>query len=246
MSHSTISVVCKDWISTVVIDNPPDNYLDKDVLARLNRTVSDVHGQQAELRAVLFTARGKNFSAGIDYAGFARMSKEEAGHVADVGYHLLRNIEALPVPVVAAVKGETIGAGLGLALAADIRIASTDAVFSFPEARLGVPPIFGSSQRLYKTVGVGRAKELLFTGRAVDAEEALRVGLVNKVVPVDALEDEARRLAVTIAGNSLSSLRSIKMLLNIGINEGYDEGLRQEVTSFSEAFNPDTHQWERM
>ncbi len=246
MTSPSITVTCKDWISTVTIDNQPDNLLDKDVLAKLNRTVSEVHSQQADLRVVLFTAKGKNFSAGIDYAGFARMSKEEAGHVADVGYHLLRNIESLPVPVIAAVKGETTGAGLGLALAADIRIASTDAVFSFPEARLGVPPIFGSSQRLYKTVGVGRAKELLFTGRTVDAEEALRIGLVNKVVPADALDEEAQRLAVQLAGNSLSSLRSIKMLVNFGLNEGYDVGLRQEVTAFSEAFNPDTKQWERL
>jgi enoyl-CoA hydratase len=95
-------------------------------------------------------------------------------------------------------------------------------------------------------VGVGRAKELLFTGRTVDAEEAHRIGLVNKVVPIDALDDEANRLAVTIGGNSLSSLRSIKMLLNIGLNEGYEVGLRQEVTAFSEAFDPDTKQWERL
>jgi enoyl-CoA hydratase len=246
MSTQSITVTCKDWISIVTIDNPPDNFLDRDVLAKLNRTVSEVHSQQADLRVVLFTTKGKNFSAGIDYTSFARMSKEEAGHFADVGYHLLRNIEALPVPVIAAVRGETTGAGLGLALATDIRIASTDAVFSFPEARLGVPPIFGLSQRLYKTVGVGRAKELLFTGRTVDAEEALRIGLVNKVVPVDALEEQAQRLAVQIAGNSLSSLRSIKMLVNFGLNEGYETGLQQEVTAFSEAFNPDTKQWERL
>ncbi len=246
MSNSSITVTCKDWISTVTIDNPPDNVLDKDILAKLNRTVSEVHGQQAELRVVLFTAKGNSFSAGIDYGTFARMSKEEAGHFADIGYHLLRNIEALPVPVIAALRGETTGAGLGLALAADIRIASSDAVFSFPEARIGVPPIFGSSQRLYKTVGVGRAKELLFTGRTVDAQEALQIGLVNKVVPVDALDEEAQRLAVQIGGNSLSSLRSIKMLVNFGLNEGYDVGLRQEVTAFSEAFNPDTKQWERV
>lgn len=246
MSHESITVTCKDRISTVTIENPPNNFLDKDVLAKLNRTVSEVHSQQAELRVVLFTAKGKNFSAGIDYAGFAGMSQEEAGLFADIGYHLLRNIEALPVPVIVALKGETTGAGLGLALAADIRIASSDAVFSFPEARLGVPPIFGLSQRLYKTVGVGRAKELLFTGRTVDAQEALRIGLVNKIVPVDALDEEAHRLAVQIGGNSLSSLRSIKMLVNFGLNEGYDEGLKQEVTAFSEAFNPDTKQWERL
>ncbi len=246
MPTSSITVTCKDWISTVTIDNQPDNYLDKDVLTRLNRTVSEVHSQQAELRVVLFTAKGRNFSAGIDYAGFAKMSKEEAEHFAEVGYNLLKHVEALPVPVIAALKGETTGAGLGLALAADIRIASTDAVFSFPEARIGVPPIFGSSQRLYKTVGIGRAKELLFTGRTVNAEEALRIGLVNEVVPADALDEEANRLAVRIAGNSLSSLRSIKMLVNFGLNEGYDRGLQQEVTTFSEAFNPDTHQWERI
>ncbi|MDH4162879.1 MAG: enoyl-CoA hydratase/isomerase family protein [Nitrospirota bacterium] len=246
MKNTVISTSCKDMISTVVIDNQPMNYLDREVLAGLNKTVSEVHGENPELRVVLFTAKGRNFSAGIDYASFIKMTKAEAGHFADMGYSLLKHIENLPVPVIAAVKGETTGAGLGLALAADIRIASSDAVFSFPEARLGLPPIFGSSQRLYKTVGVGRAKELLFTARTVDAEEALRIGLVNKVVPADALDQEAERLASRIANNSLSSLRSIKMLVNYGLTEGYEVGLKEEVTAFSEAFNPDTKQWERM
>ena len=246
MTNTCVTVNCKDWISTVTIDNPPDNYLDKDVLSGLNKTISETISARTELRVVLLTANGKNFSAGIDYTRFVKMTKEEAGHFAEVGYNLLKNIENLPVPVIAAVKGETSGAGLGLALAADIRIASSDAVFSFPEAQRGVPPIFGSSQRLYKTVGIGRAKELLFTGRTVDAEEALAIGLVNKVVPLDALDEEATRLAVKIGGNSLSSLRSIKMLVNFGLNEGYDVGLLQEVTAFSEAFNPDTKQWERL
>ena len=246
MSTASVSIDCKDWISTVTIDNPPDNYLSKDVLSNLNKTVSEILASRTELRVVLLTAKGKNFSAGIDYAGFRKMSKDEAGHFADVGYHLLRNIESLPVPVIAAVRGETTGAGLGLALAADMRIAATDAVFSFPEAQFGVPPIFGSSQRLYKTVGIGRAKELLFTGRTVNAEEALRMGLVNSIVPADQLDEEANRLAVKIGGNSLSSLRSIKMLVNFGLNEGYETGLKEEVTAFSEAFNPDTHQWERL
>lgn len=246
MSNTCVNVECKDWISTVTIDNPPDNYMDKDVLSKLNKTISDMISSKTELRVVLLIAKGKNFSAGIDYTGFVKISKDEAGHFAEVGYNLLKHIESLPVPVIAAVKGETMGAGLGLALAADIRIASADAVFSFPEAQFGVPPIFGSSQRLYKTVGIGRAKELLFTGRMVDAEEALRIGLVNKVVPPDALDEEANRLAVRIGGNSLSSLRSIKMLVNFGLNEGYDVGLLQEVTAFSEAFNPDTKQWERL
>jgi enoyl-CoA hydratase len=246
MSNTCVRSECKDWIGTVTIDNQPDNYLDKDVLSGLNKTVSEQISSQADLRALLLTSKGKNFSAGIDYARFLKMTKEEAGHIAEVGYNLLKHIENLPVPAIAVVKGETMGAGLGLALAADIRIASSDAVFSFPEARFGVPPIFGSSQRLYKTVGIGRAKELLFTGRTVDAEEALRIGLVNKVVPLDALDEEANRLAIQIAGNSLSSLRSIKMLVNFGLNEGYEVGLQQEVTAFSEAFNRDTKQWERL
>ncbi len=245
MSDVCVSVSCREWISTVTIDNQPENYLDKYILAEMNKTVSEVHSEHADLRVVLFKARGRNFSAGIDYASLAKMTKDEAGHFAEVGYNLLKHIEALPVPVIAAVKGETTGAGLGLALAADIRIASSDVVFSFPEARLGMPPVFGSSQRLYKIVGVGRAKDLLFTGRTLDAEEALRIGLVNMVVPSDALDEEAGRLAARIAGNSLSSLRAIKMLINYGLNEGYDVGLKEEVAAFSEAFNPDTKQWER-
>jgi enoyl-CoA hydratase len=246
MAETCVTTSCKDWISTVTIGNPPNNELTREVLAELNRTVSEVHGQSSDLRVVLFRAQGRNFSAGIDYTALRTMTREEARHFAETGYSLLKHIEALAVPVIAAVKGETTGAGLGLALAADLRIASSDAVFSFPEARLGLPPVFGSSQRLYKTVGVGRAKELLFTGRSVDAEEALRIGLVNRVVPLDALEEEAERLAVGIAGNSLSSLRAVKMLINFGLGEGYEAGLEEEVTAFSEAFNPDTKQWERL
>ena len=94
-------------------------------------------------------------------------------------------------------------------------------------------------------MGVGRAKELLFTGRTVDADEALRIGLVQRVVPVDALDEEAGRLAAAIAGNSLSSLRAVKMLINYGLNEGYETGLKEEVTAFREAFDPATKQWER-
>lgn len=246
MSERSVTVECKDWISRIMIDNPPDNNLDKEVLARLNRTVSEVYAEQSQLRAVLLTARGRNFSVGIDYSKLVKLRSDEAGHLAEIGHRLLKNIEDLPVPVIAAVKGETTGAGLGLALAADIRIASSDAQFSFPEAGFGVPPIFGSSQRLAKTVGIGRAKELLFTGRVIDAEEALRIGLVNKIVPTDTFDEEAERFANRIAGNSLSSLRSIKMLVNFGLNEGYGVGLEQEVTAFGEAFNPDTRQWERL
>jgi enoyl-CoA hydratase/carnithine racemase len=246
MSNTGINIESKNRINTITINNPPNNFLDKDVLSWLNKTVSEMISSRTDLRVVLLTAKGKNFSAGIDYSRFVKMTKEEAGHVAEVGYSLLKHIENLPVPVIAAIKGETTGAGLGLALAADIRIASSDAVFSFPEAQFGVPPIFGSSQRLYKTVGVGRANELLFTGRIVEAEEALRIGLVNAVVPADALDEEAKRLAIKIGGNSLSSLRAIKMLVNYGLNEGYDIGLKEEVTAFSEAFNPDTDQWERL
>jgi enoyl-CoA hydratase len=246
MSNACITMDCKDWISTVTIDNPPQNFLDKGVLSQLNIAISEILASKSELRVVLLTAKGKNFSSGIDYSGFVKMTKEEAGHFADVGYTLLKNIESLPVPVIAVLKGETIGAGLGLALAADIRIAAADTIFSFPEAQFGVPPIFGSSQRLYKTVGIGRAKEMLFTGRTMTADEALRIGLINKVVPADLLDEEAQRLAQKISGNSLSSLRSIKMLVNYGLNEGYEVGLKEEVTAFSEAFNPDTEQWERL
>jgi enoyl-CoA hydratase len=246
MSDSHVTTDYRDRIGIIIIDNPPVNHLSKDVLSLLNKTVSDMMLTMPELRAVLLASEGKNFSAGIDYPEFVRATKDEAGHLADVGYHLLRNIESLPVPVIAAVKGETIGAGLGLALSADLRIAATDAVFSFPEAQFGVPPIFGSSQRLYKTVGIGRAKELLLTGRTVHAEEALNIGLINKIVPVDLLDEEANRLAVKISSNSLSSMRSIKMLVNFGLNEGYDVGLKEEITAFSEAFNPDTEQWERL
>jgi enoyl-CoA hydratase len=246
MAAASVIMDCEGRIGTVTIGNPSLNYLDRDVLAHLNEAFGDMLASRTDLRVVLLKAEGANFSAGIDYAGFVKMTKEEAGHIADVGYHLLRSIESLMVPVIAAVKGQTTGAGLGLALAADIRIAAEETVFSFPEAQFGVPPIFGSSQRLHKIIGMGRAKELLFTGRTVDAQEALAIGLISRIVPADLLDEEAKSLSLRIGGNSLSSLRSIKMLVNYGLNEGYEVGLKEEVTAFSEAFNPDTEQWERL
>jgi hypothetical protein len=89
MSNAAISVESKNWITTVTLDSPPNNYLDKDVLAKLNKTMSEVSASRADLRVVLITAKGKNFSAGIDYAGFTKMTKDEAGHFAEVGYYLL-------------------------------------------------------------------------------------------------------------------------------------------------------------
>jgi enoyl-CoA hydratase len=232
MSNTCVTIDCKEWISTITIDNPPDNYLDKDILSKLNKTMSDDLFQDG---FGSYCLRPGPELARYDYSSFVKMTKEEAGHFADVGYNLLKHIENLPIPVIAAVKGETTGAGLGLALAADIRIAAADTVFSFPEAQFGVPPIFGSSQRLAKTIGIGRAKELLFTGRTVDAEEALRIGLVNSVVSTETLDEEANKLALRIGGNSLSSLRSIKMLVT-SVERGH-AWVQQEVTAFSEAFN---------
>lgn len=246
ITMATVNMACKDCISIVTIDNPPDNHLDLKVLSGLNTTVSKTLRPETDLRVVLLAATGRHFSKGVDYERLRSMERDEVLQLAEAGYRLMKQIEGLSVPVVASLKGETTGAGLALALAADVRIAASDALFSFPEARLGLPPLFGSSQRLYKTVGVGRAKELLFTGRTVDAQEALAIGLVNKVVPADALDEEAERLAVQIGRNSLGALRTAKMLINFGLNEGYESGLRQEVTALGDAFDPATKQWERM
>src|SRR5512134_2949041 len=109
MTQTCVTTSCTNMISTVVIDNPPDNYLDRAVLAELGRIVSEVHAENPDLRAVLLTAKGRNFSLGIDYRALAKLSKEEAEHLARVGHQLLGHIEVLQVPVIAALKGEATG-----------------------------------------------------------------------------------------------------------------------------------------
>ena len=177
-------------------------------------------------RCVVITGAGeKAFVAGADIALMRTQNKPEAMAFARMGSDLFRRIEQLQVPVIAAVNGYALGGGFELALACDIRLASENAVFALPEVTLGIIPGFGGTQRIMRALGVGMAKELLFTGRKMKAQEALSCGLVNRVFAPEALMSGAIDLATDIAANAPIAIRAAKAAANLCAETSLETGL---------------------
>ncbi|MEA4914975.1 MAG: enoyl-CoA hydratase-related protein [Christensenella sp.] len=177
-------------------------------------------------RCIVITGAGeKAFVAGADIALMRNQNKTEAMAFARIGSDLFRRIEQLQVPVIAAVNGYALGGGFELALACDIRLASENAVFALPEVTLGIIPGFGGTQRIMRALGVGMAKELLFTGRKMKAQEALNCGLVNRVFAPEALMSGAIDLATDIAANAPIAIRTAKAAANLCAETSLETGL---------------------
>ena len=191
----------------------------------------------ASIRAVILTGAGENaFAAGADIKEMVDLDRAGAFEFGKLGHAATRAVEMLPQPVIAAVNGFAMGGGCEIALAADFRIASENAVFGQPEVGLGIPPGWGGTQRLVRAVGPGFAAEMILTGRRVKADEALRVGLVNAVVPLDELIAKANELAVMIAKSSPLAVRSSKRLMQLAFNGQIASGLTTELEAFADAF----------
>ena len=201
--HVAIEVHSEGRIATVVVNRPEAlNALNADHLRDLIDVFRDLRTDK-EVRAIVLTGAGeRSFIAGADVRAMATMSEAEGRAFGHLGHGAALAIEAMPQPVIAAVNGFALGGGCELALASDIRLASENAVFAQPEVTLGICPGWGGSQRLPRVVGPGMAAELIFTGRRVAADEALRIGLVNAIYPLERLLDEAKALATKIAENS--------------------------------------------
>lgn len=213
--------------------NRPDalNALTVEMLDLLNRYLDEVESDP-EVRVVLLTAAGdRAFCVGADLR--ARAQEYEAGVVEDpMGRQirrLLRRLEVSDRPVVAAIHGYCLGGGLELALACDLRVASDKAQFGLPEANVGSMPGAGGTQRLTRLVGPGWAKDLIFTGRRIDAQEAYRMGLVNRVYPAEGYLEEARKLCGEIARKAPLSLRYAKWAVNTSLDVDIESGLSFEA-----------------
>lgn len=177
-------------------------------------------------RCLIVTGAGeKAFVAGADIALMRDQNKMEAMAFARQGSDLFRRMEQLQIPVIAAVNGYALGGGFELALACDIRLASENAVFALPEVTLGIIPGFGGTQRICRTLGIGMAKELLFTGRKMKAQEALNCGLVNRVFAQEALMSGAIDLATDIAANAPIAIRAAKAAANLCAETSLETGL---------------------
>ncbi|MCX7622870.1 MAG: enoyl-CoA hydratase-related protein [Thermomicrobium sp.] len=224
-------------LALLVLDRPERlNALDTGSLRTLLAAIRELAADE-RIRVVILTGAGdRAFAAGADIGEMVEKSPAEALAFAELGQAVCRAIEEAPQPYIAAVNGYALGGGCELALACDIRLASERAVFAQPEVTLGIPPGWGGSQRLPRVVPPGIAGELLYTGRRVGAQEALRIGLVNAVYPAEELLERARELARQIAANGPIAVRLTKAAVRFGLEHGLEAGLAYERQLFAHAF----------
>jgi enoyl-CoA hydratase len=213
------------------------NALNAELLMRLEQTL-DTFKSDAALRAVVITGAGERaFAAGADIAELAALNGAAAGEAkARAGQHVTELIEALPVPVIGAVNGFALGGGCELAMACDFRIASDNAKFGQPEVNLGVPPGYGGTQRTTRLLGSGMALFLCLTGEMIDAAEALRIGLVQRVMPIGELLPEAKRLANLIATKAPLAVTATKRAIYDGAALPLGDALGLEAKAFGAMF----------
>lgn len=214
-----------------------------DALNALNSIVLDELGQAIEMidndpdiHILILTGEGRAFVAGADIAEMKDMNSMEARRFAEKGISIFRRIELMEKPVIAAINGFALGGGCELSMCADIRIASEKAKFGQPEVGLGITPGFAGTQRLARLVGVGRAKELIFTCDIIGAEEAYRIGLVNKIVSPEELMNVTIEMANKIASKSQIAVRYSKTAINRGIETDLDTGMAIEKDLFGLCF----------
>ena len=197
------------------------NALNSQVLDELDRVLDRIDTNI--IRSLIITGAGeKSFVAGADIAEMSKLTKEEGEEFSKKGNRVFRRIETFPVPVIAAINGFALGGGCEISMSCDIRICSENAIFGQPEVGLGITPGFGGTQRLARIVGLGMAKQMIFTGQNIKADEALRIGLVNAVYPQNELLNEAKKLANTIAKNGQNAVKNSKKAINEGIQMDID------------------------
>ena len=226
-------------VAVLTIDRPKAlNALNPEVLADLKAAFEAI--DQNAVRCVVLTGEGdKSFVAGADIGSMSTMTKAEGEAFGKLGNDIFLTIENFPLPVIAAVNGFALGGGCELAMSCDIRICSDNAMFGQPEVGLGITPGFGGTQRLPRLVGMGMAKQLLYTARNIDAAEALRIGLVNAVIPQAELLDAALKMAGQIAKNAPIAVRACKKAVNEGMQVSIDKAVVIEEKLFGGCF--ETH-----
>lgn len=224
-------------IATVTINNPDElNALDNDHLQSLIDTFNSLRVRK-DVRAILLTGAGQRaFAAGANIKRMSVMSKDDAQEFGRLGHAVGRAIEKSPQPVIAVIRGFALGGGCEISLACDIRICDSTAVIGQPEVTLGIPAGWGGTQRLTRLVGKGVASEMLFTGRRLNADEALAMGLVNSVHAPDELDASAVKLARSITRNSPAAVASTKRLIAASETMSVEEGLYLELKTFADTF----------
>lgn len=225
-------------IGLVTVNRPKQlNALDRNTVEELSELI-DLIKADDEIKVIILTGAGnKAFVAGGDIGFMQNLTPMEAREFACFGQGVLRKLESMPKPVIAAINGFCLGGGCELAMACDFSIASSNAKFGQPEVGLGVTAGFGGTQRLPRLIGVGRARQLLYTGETIDAQEALRIGLVNAVVPENDLMDYVINIARKIISKGQVAVRFSKAAINNGMQTDIDRAMTIEADIFGLCFS---------
>ena len=232
MEFTNIILEKEDNIATITFNRPPMNPISIDLVKDVNAAINNIK-EDHSTRVVIITGAGdRAFAAGADVNVFKGANPERMRELARVGQQLSRELEDLGLPVIAAINGFALGGGVELAMACDIRLASDTARLGQPEVGLGITPGYGGTQRLPRLVGKGMAKLLIFTGDMIDAQEALRIGLVQRVVPQAELLGEAKALAGKLATMPPLTLAAGKEAINRGLEVDLERGLSIESLEF--------------
>ena len=234
MAYANLLYEVEDSIAQVTVNRPDKlNPLNGETVAALGRCFGDIAAADS-VRAVIVTGAGeKAFVAGADINHLTKLSALEGRAWSLEGQEVFARIESLPKPVIAAINGYALGGGLELAMACHIRVASPNARLGQPEVKLGIVPGYGGTQRLPRLVGKGRALEMILTGDPITAEEAHRIGLVNRLAPLEVLLGEARRIAARILENGPVAVALCLDAVNRGMEMPLDEALDWEAAQFA-------------
>lgn len=236
MHLQNIVIEKKSDVAWIKINKPESlNALDENLISEL-KYAFETTSKDDEVSVIILIGEGKAFVAGADIQQMSSINPSRAREFANHGMELMTYIENLQKPVIAAVNGFALGGGCELALACDLRIASSKAKFGQPEVGLGITPGFGGTQRLSRLIGSSNAKLLIYTGNIIDANEAYRMGLVNSVVEPDLLISTAEELASNIASKSQVAVKYSKTAINKGIQTDIDTGLEIEKNLFALCF----------
>ncbi|MEA4825726.1 MAG: short-chain-enoyl-CoA hydratase [Clostridium sp.] len=238
MEFKNVILTKENGIGYLTINRPKAlNALNSETLGEICSAVDEISKDDEILVVILTGAGEKSFVAGADISEMKDMNVIEGRKFGILGNKAFRAIETLEKPVIAAVNGFALGGGCELSMACDMRIASTNAKFAQPEAGLGITPGFGGTQRLPRLVGMGMAKQLIYTTNMIDAQEAYRIGLVNKVVALEELISEAEKIAKDIIKNAPFAVKLCKQAINRGMQVDMDTAIAFEAELFGACFS---------
>ncbi len=236
MDFQNIIYTVEDGIGIITLNRPKVlNALSQELMIEVGQAV-DLIASDEQIKAVILTGGARAFAAGADIGSMASATVADTLINCGIFHAVMDKVEALPKPVIAAIAGMALGGGCELTLTCDVRFAAAGTKFGLPEINLGIMPGGGGTQRLPRLIGMGRAKALVLTGDMIDAEEALSYGIVNKVVPLESLMEESKKMAQKLAKKPVLAVAAAKRAMNNGINADMRTGNMIERECFSALF----------